>query len=127
MPDIVRGAPEPGTYRYVVCRWDWPSTQTYSVANYGETRTTRIVDWPESWELPDGRGNPNTPTRDRPGVPMAFIQDRHLRDRCLRFGWHDISDRWFHLLNHPDDGPTPGVAVGNGLPGPVIATIGKFA
>lgn len=123
MPDIVRGAPEPGTYRYVVARWDWPPTQTYSVAIYGETRTTRVVDWPESWDLPNGRGNPNTPTRERPAVVMAFVNDRHLRDRCVKFtGWTDITERWFRLLGHPDDGPTPGVEVMAGL-GDVVAEI----
>lgn len=112
MPDIHRGPPEPGTYRYVVARWDWPPKQTYSVANYGETRTTRIVEWPEEWPLPNGRGNPNTPTRAKPDVVMAFVQDRHLRDRCVRFnGWTDITEAWFKLLGHPDNGPIPGVEV----------------
>lgn len=116
MPDIVTGVPEAGTYRYVVARWDWPPNQTYSVANYGETKTSRIVDWPAKWDLPRGMGNPNTPTRENPAVVMAFVVDRHLKDRCIRFnGWTDITEKWFELLGHPDNGPTPGVDVLDGL------------
>lgn len=108
--------PEPGTYRYVVARYDWPPNLTYSVANYGETRETRIIDWPEEWELPKGRSNPNSPTRKKPAVVMAFVNDRHLKDRCVRFnGWYDISEQWFALLGHPLSGPTPGVEVVGGI------------
>lgn len=111
MSRVVIGPPDPGTYRYVVARWDWPPRQTYTVANYGETRTTRAVPWPRAWELPDGQGNPNTPKQPGDLVTMAFIQDRYLRDRCMRLGWHDITDQWFHLLAHPGGGPTPGLQI----------------
>jgi len=121
MPDIIKGPPEPGSYRYVVARPHWPPTQTYLVANYGETRRSRIVDWPEEIPIPPARGNPNFPTRDKPATVMAFVQDRHLRDRCVRFnGWIDITEAWFSALGHPDSGPTPGVDVLDSEPGEFI-------
>jgi len=124
MPDITVGAPEPGTYRYVVARYDWPRNQTYLIANYGESRKTRIVDWPKEWELPRNMGNPNHPTKNDRRVIMAFVQDRHLKDRVVRFhGWHDITEDWFKSLNHPDSGPTPGVPFLEALPGEVVASI----
>lgn len=124
MPDIVRGAPEPGTYRYVVAKPHWPPTQTYSVAIYGETKTTRVVDWPEEIEIPPGRGNPNFPTREKPATVMAFVNDRHLRDRCVRFGgWIDLTEEWFAALGHPDAGPTPGVEVTDTIPGEIVADL----
>lgn len=122
MPDITRGAPEAGTYRYVMARWDWPPKQTYLVANYGETRKSRVVKWPEDWPLPEGHGNPNTPTRKRPDVVMAFVNDRYLRDRCMRMGWHDITDDWFKLLGHPGGGPMPGVDMDD-TPGEDVAEV----
>jgi len=120
MPDIVRGAPDAGTYNYVVARWNWSPTQTYSVANYGETRKTRVVPWPEDWPLPDGKGNPNTPTRAKPDTVMAFLNDRYLRDRCQRLGWHDITEQWFARLGHPDHGPMPPLPVLDSIPGEVL-------
>lgn len=123
MPNIITGPPEPGTYRYVVARWDWPRTQTYQVANYGETKKSRIVEWPRGWDLPNGRGNPNSPTPQDRRVVMAFVNDRHLRDRLCNFlGWHDITREWFASLEHPDAGPTPGVEVSEGI-GEVVVQI----
>lgn len=124
MPDIIEGPPEAGTYRYVLARWDWPLNQTYRVANYSETKGTRVVKWPRGWALPDGRGNPNAPTQEDRRVVMAFVQDRHLRDRLVRFqGWTEITKRWFRHLNHPDDGPTPGLEIDDEIPGETIARV----
>lgn len=124
MGQHVIGPPDPGTYRYVLARWDWPVGHTYTVANYGETRTTRAVRWPRLWDLPDGRGNPNAPKKPGDLVTMVFVQDRYLRDRCMRLGWHDITDRWFHLLEHPGGGPTPGVPIEPRRRGEVVARFG---
>ena len=124
MPDIKVGAPEPGSYRYVVARFDWPKNQTYLVANYGETRRSRIVEWPKEWDLPRNMGNPNNPTSKDRRVIMAFVNDRHLRDRATRFhGWLDITEDWFGLLNHPDSGPTPGVPFLEEPPGEVVEEV----
>lgn len=124
MPDIISGPPEPGTYRYVLVRFDWPRSQTYLVANYGETKRTRVIEWPEEWDLPRNTGNPNNPTRERPQVVAAFVTDRHLRDRAVRFqGWQDISAQWFERLGHPDAGPTPGVPVARTARGRIVAVV----
>lgn len=118
MPDIITGPPEAGTYRYVMFRCDTPRNHTIPIANYGNHHKSRVVDWPEGWDLPNGRGNPNAPTEEDRRVTMVFLNDRHLRDRCRRLGWHDCTDRWFEHLGHPGNGPMPDV--------PLIETPSEF-
>ncbi len=127
MPDIIRDAPVPGSFRYVLVRWDWSPTQTYLVANYGESKKSRVIDWPESWRLPRGR-TPNTPTREKPATNFAFVVDRHLRDRAIRLGWQDVTERWYKLLGYQNGRPDP-VEIGAPPPGgdAVVASIGVGA
>jgi len=120
MPDIRRKVPSIKSYRYVLARWDWPRTQTYLAANYGETKKSVVVPWPEDWDLPRKNGV-NAPSEENRDVNMVFVVDRHLRDRCIALGWHDITARWFERLGMPD-GPNP-VEVLDGLAVDEVATV----
>ena len=55
----------------------------------------------KQWPLPNGKDNPNAPTKADRRVVMGFLQDRHLLTRCLHLGWHDITAEWFAMLNGP--------------------------
>jgi hypothetical protein len=119
-----RGAPEPGTYNHVLCRFDWNPQVRFEEANYGEVRSTRCVPWPQGLPVP-----PRQPDRDRwrpdpdgeggEEVCMIFVVDAHLRTRLVKLGWFDITEEWKAHLEDQVEKPVPPVGAAAELGAPV--------
>lgn len=106
---VQMGAPEEGTYRFVLTRFDWNPRQEYLEQNYGEVRRTRCVQWPSGLPLPKRRPDmdrwrPAGPEDNPPGgefVCMLFCNDPHFRTRMLKMGYLEITDAW--IRHHQGD------------------------
>lgn len=106
MPNVERTVPPVGSYRFVLARWDLPRGASVQVANYSETRRSKLVPWPEEWDLPRShRAQINCPTKEARDVHMVFVNDRHLRERAIRLGWNDITNKWFQRMGFTAKNP----------------------
>lgn len=91
MPAIQSAPPEPGTYRYVLQRYDKAPTQSIRFVGYDEVAQARAI------EL-DGRV-----------AQTLFLRSRNTYLRARKLGWRDVTARWFaHLAGEAQaEAPKP--------------------
>lgn len=113
MAFVERASPAPGSYNYVMIRYDWPPNQVYQEAIYGEVARSRCVALPVGWKIP-GRFLDRL-IKPRPGMKttsieggcavadgteaersacMMFVVQKHLRTRMAKLGWLEVTDQW---------------------------------
>lgn len=109
MPDITRGAPDIGTYRFVLTRTDWAPVHTYREHMYGEIAASRVMEWPETWPVPGGPHGAKAAGRGFPEknneAVFMFVNGPNCRTRLTKMGWIDITRDWMSSLDG-SKGPT---------------------
>lgn len=85
MPDAIKQSPEPGSYNFVLRRYDRVPHISILWAGYEETRPSRNI------ELEGVR------------APTLFLLTRPERDRALKVGWKDETERFHAAVRR---GPT---------------------
>jgi hypothetical protein len=124
MAFVERASPAPGSYNFVLIRYDWPPNQVYNEAIYGEVARSRCIALPVGWKIPDRfldrliKPRPNMTvkpaegggrevaagTDDQRSACMMFVQAKPLRTRLVKLGWLEVTDQWTAHVATLDDG-----------------------
>lgn len=113
MAFVERASPAPGSFNYVLVRYDWPPNQVYQEAIYGEVARSRCIALPPGWKIPERvvdrliKPRPGLKTTSIEGgcavadgseaersACMMFVTQKHLRTRLQKLGWLEVTEPW---------------------------------